>query len=149
MRTFGLMSATIVRLAGEIRRRRCFPPHAISTSNIRRGIFKTSQGSSQSDAYSGLNALFAPGRKPTPVTAASAGRTAGERSLNWPIAAAAQLFEDPDQRQLCTSRFSRVCRQQPVKLYCPSSQLWPRLHLPLVFEGGLRARTISESHRSK
>src|SRR4051794_12851996 len=53
------------------------------------------------------------------------------------VPAAAQLLEDPDQRQLFTSRFSRVRRQQPVKLYCPSSQLWPRLHLPLVLERGL------------
>lgn len=53
------------------------------------------------------------------------------------IAAAAQLFEDPDQCQLFTSRFGRVRRQQSVKLYCPSSQLWPRLHLPLVLERDL------------
>src|SRR5512133_452416 len=53
------------------------------------------------------------------------------------IAATAQLFEDPDQCQLLTSRFSRVRRKQPVKFDCPSSELWPRLHLPLILEGGL------------
>src|ERR1700752_5303097 len=53
------------------------------------------------------------------------------------VAAAAQLFEDPDQRQLFTSRLGRVRRKQPVKFYCPSSQLWPRLDLQLVLERGL------------
>ena len=52
------------------------------------------------------------------------------------IAAAAQLFEDPDQRQLFTGGFSHVRRKQAVKFYCPSSELWPRLHLPLILEGG-------------
>ena len=43
------------------------------------------------------------------------------------IAAPAQLFEDPDQRQLFASGFGRVRRQQSVELRCPSSQLRPRL----------------------
>jgi len=41
----GPMSVTIGRLAGEIRRQRCFTPHAIGAVNIRRGIFKTSPAS--------------------------------------------------------------------------------------------------------
>src|SRR4051812_47767432 len=73
-----------------------------------------------------LPAFFAPPPGVTP-----------HRIVTAVIAAAAQLFEDPDQRQLFTSRFGRVRRQHPVKLYCPSTQLWPRLHLPLVLEGGL------------
>jgi hypothetical protein len=53
------------------------------------------------------------------------------------VAAPAQLFENPDQRQLFTSWFGRVRRQQPVELRCPPPQLWSWLHLPLVLEGGL------------
>lgn len=45
-----------------------------------------------------------------------------------------------DWRNAAPHRNRRHCRircQQSVKLYCPSSQLWPRLHLPLVLERGL------------
>ena len=50
------------------------------------------------------------------------------------IAAPAQLFEDPDQRQLLASRLGRVPCQQSVELCCPSSQLRPRLDNTLVLE---------------
>ena len=75
----------------------------------------------------GLPALLAP---PPGVTAHSI--------VTAIIAATAQFFEDPDQRQLFTSRFSRVHRQQPVELRCPSPQPWPRLHQTLVLENPCR-----------
>ena len=50
------------------------------------------------------------------------------------IAAPAQLFEDPDQRQLLTSGLGRIRRQQSVEFCCPSSQLRPRLDNTLVLE---------------
>lgn len=53
------------------------------------------------------------------------------------IAATAQLFEDPDQRQLLASGFGRARRQQGVKFRRPSSELGPRLHLTLILERGL------------
>ena len=53
------------------------------------------------------------------------------------IATPAQLFEDPDQRQLLASSLGRIRRQQSVELCCPSSQLRPRLDNTLVLERGL------------
>ena len=53
------------------------------------------------------------------------------------IAAPAQLFEDPDQRQLLASGLGRVPCQQSVEFCCPPPQLWPRLYQPLVLERGL------------
>src|SRR4029077_12236362 len=50
------------------------------------------------------------------------------------IAAPAQLFEDPDQRQLLASSLGCVPRQQSVEFCRPSSQLRARLHNTLVLE---------------
>src|ERR1700676_3676396 len=48
------------------------------------------------------------------------------------IAATAQLFEDPDQRQLLASSLGHIPCQQSVELCCPSSQLRSRLDNTLV-----------------
>ena len=53
------------------------------------------------------------------------------------IAAAAKLFEDPDQGQLFARGSGRVRRQQHIELRCPVSKLGPRLNLPLVLKRGL------------
>jgi hypothetical protein len=53
------------------------------------------------------------------------------------IATPAQLFKDPDQRQLLASSLGCVHCQQSVEFCCPSSQLRPRLDNTLVLEGGL------------
>src|SRR5690606_34636966 len=53
------------------------------------------------------------------------------------IAASAQLFEDPDQRQLFARGFGCVRRQQFIEFRRPSSKLGPRLHLTLILERSL------------
>ena len=70
-----------------------------------------------------LSALLAP---PSGVTAHGV--------VTAVIAAPAQLFEDPDQRQLLASGLGRIRRQQSVEFCCPSSQLRPRLDHTLVLE---------------
>src|SRR5258708_31964719 len=70
-----------------------------------------------------LSAILAP---PPGVTAHSVVTTV--------ITAPAQLFKDPDQRQLLTSGLGRIRRQQPVEICCPSSQLRTRLDHTLVLE---------------
>lgn len=62
------------------------------------------------------------------------------------VTAAAQLFEDPDQRQLLASGLGRIGRQHPVELCCPSSQLWTRLNRTLILERCL-ARPQHLPHR--
>ena len=71
----------------------------------------------------GFSALLAP---PSGVTAHGV--------VTAVIAASAQLFEDPDQRQLLASSLGRVPCQQSVEFCCPSSQLRPRLDNTLVLE---------------
>lgn len=66
---FGPTFATIGHLAGEIHRRRCSTPRAIGAASIPRGIFRPSLGSFR-PMPSGFNALFDPGRKALPATAA-------------------------------------------------------------------------------
>ena len=53
------------------------------------------------------------------------------------VAAAAQLFEDPDQRQLLASGFGRVRRQQFIELRRPTPEFGPRLDRTLILERGL------------
>src|ERR1700722_1245683 len=71
----------------------------------------------------GFSALLAP---PSGVTAHGV--------VTAVIAATAQLFEDPYQRQLLASSLGRVPCQQSVEFCCPSSQLRPRLDNTLVLE---------------
>jgi hypothetical protein len=53
------------------------------------------------------------------------------------IAASAQLFEDPDQRQLFASGFDRVRRQQFIKLRRPTPEFGAWLDRTLILERGL------------
>src|SRR6202795_1197511 len=62
------------------------------------------------------------------------------------IATPAQLFKDPDQRQLLASSLARIPSQQSVELCFPSSQLRPWLDHTLVLERGL-ARPQHLPHR--
>lgn len=57
----------------------------------------------------------------------------------------AQLFEDPDQRQLLASGLDCIRRQQSVELRCPSSQLWSRLEHTAIFSHrpSLCGRTVA------
>src|SRR3974390_3074166 len=64
-------------------------------------------------------------------------RIAADRVVAPVISAPAQLFEDPDQRQLFTGRLNRIACQQRAKLARPPAQLWSRLHLPLILKGRL------------
>lgn len=77
------------------------------------------------------------GRGRLPAFLAPAPGVTPHRIVTALVAPPAQLLEDPDQRQLFPSGFSHVRRKQPVKFYCPSSELWLRLHLPLILEGRL------------
>src|SRR5438477_11736539 len=56
------------------------------------------------------------------------------------ITQAAQLLEDPDQRQPLASRLRLVTRQPPVNIGAPQAQLTPRPYYPPV-----RARRYSRS----
>jgi len=59
---------------------------------------------------------------------------AAHRIVATVIATPAQFLEDPDQRQLLASRFTRVGYQQLLEVRCPSPQLRSRLDIPLVLE---------------
>jgi hypothetical protein len=61
-------------------------------------------------------------------------RIAADRVVAPVISAPAQLFEDPDQRQLFPSRLNRIACQRRAELARPPAKLRSRLHLPLILK---------------
>ena len=85
----------------------------------------------------GFSGQSSAGRRPQPSLPPLLGPTPGITAhgvVAAVISAPAQLFEDPDQRQLLAGGLGRIACQQRVKFCRPPAQLRPRLHLPLVLE---------------
>ena len=67
----GPMCATTGRSPGRSRRRRCSATPATARRASRSGTWPATPGILQADAYAGFNELYAPGRKPGPITEAA------------------------------------------------------------------------------